>query len=294
MVSGDLVASGIRFDAVRAEYAASGGPTCVLRDLDLTVAPGEFVCLLGKTGCGKSTLLKLVLGELEPAAGEVRVAGRAISGPGKHCGYVPQKYSLFPDRRVIDNIAFGPRTERLHFCSFLTPEGRRRIGEINLLARRLVDRVGLSVRDGRKFPAELSGGMQQRVAIAQALATNPSLLLLDEAFSALDTVTRASMQVLIREIWMERKSTIMFVTHSTSEALCLGTRIIVLAKPPGSDAHAPASIRLDMRSPWGRELSVAERRQMREFGEMIEILEDATQGTLPESSAQLFTVEINA
>ena len=271
----------VRFEAVEAAYDGGGGRCTVVRNLDLVIEGGEFLCILGKTGCGKSTLLKMVLGDLDPAAGRVLAGGRAIGGPGAHCGYVPQKYSLFPDRRVLDNVTFGPRTARLHSWSRLWPSGRRQLREMRGAAMSLLKRMGLDASVGRKYLYELSGGMQQRVAIAQALATNPSLLLMDEAFSALDAVTRISMQELILELWAERGTTILFVTHSIAEALTLGSRILVLSRAESDEGSQPARVALDLYSPWDWDLPVTARRNTREYTELTAQVEDATRGVTP-------------
>jgi NitT/TauT family transport system ATP-binding protein len=265
----------VRFVDVRADHTTGATTQTVLRNLDLTLQPGEFVCLLGKTGCGKSTMLKLVLGELEAAEGAVLVEGKPVKGLGRHCGYVPQKYSLFPDRRVLDNITFGPRTAENGFWAGFLPSGRQRAQRMNDVALSLLARMGMCAADGRKFPHELSGGMQQRVAIAQALATDPRLLLMDEAFSALDAITRSSMQELMREVCTERATTVLFVTHSVGEALLLASRIIVLSREETAET---AAIALDMPSPWSIDTPVAERRTSREFNEALTLLETATRG----------------
>ncbi len=268
----------VAFEAIGVSFSNGAQHAAVLRDFDLDIARGSFVCLLGKTGCGKSTLLKLVLGELNPTVGRVVVNGIPVIGPGRHCGYVPQKYGLFPDRRVIDNVTFGPLTMAGSRASRFTPAGRQRRRETENAAYALLERMGLRKTDGRKFPAELSGGMQQRVAIAQALATDPSLLLMDEAFSALDGATRASMQELVREMWLERGTTVLFVTHNIPEAIALGSRIVVLARDPRSDAGEPAAIALDTATPWTNSISVPERRHSREWKDMHALLENATRG----------------
>lgn len=184
----------------------------VLENVDLEIESGEFVSIVGQTGCGKSTLLRLILGEQVPTRGRVLVGGRERRRPDPSCGYVPQKYSLFPDRTVLGNVTFG-----------LKGHGARET------ALRMLRRTGLQDSDAGKYPHQLSGGMQQRVAIAQALVMNPPVLLMDEAFSALDPGTRAGMQQLIRELWRESRTTIVFVTHNTREAVMLGTRVVALA-----------------------------------------------------------------
>jgi NitT/TauT family transport system ATP-binding protein len=218
----------IEISAITVAYGSP--PRTVLDCIDLEIHEGEFVCVLGQTGCGKSTLLRLLLGSEQPLSGRVTIDGRVHDRPDRTRGYVPQKYSLFPDKTVLDNLTFGP--EALEFSLFgrLTPRfyGRRR--EFRREAFDYLRRIGLHQTDAHKYPDQLSGGMQQRVAIAQALMTRPRILLMDEAFSALDPGTRKEMQSLIRQLWKDFGATILFVTHNTHEALTLGTRVIVLAK----------------------------------------------------------------
>jgi NitT/TauT family transport system ATP-binding protein len=202
----------------------------VLSGIDLQIREGEFVCVLGQTGCGKSTLLRLVLGSERPLRGRVLIDGREHCHPDRTRGYVPQKYSLFPDRTVLRNITFGGELTEFSLLSRLTPRYYRRRRELGEQAMTYLRRLGLRESDAGKYPDQLSGGMQQRVSIAQALLTKPRILLMDEAFSALDPGTRKDMQQLIRKLWRETGTTILFVTHNTHEALSLATRVIVLAK----------------------------------------------------------------
>jgi NitT/TauT family transport system ATP-binding protein len=202
----------------------------VLDRINLSIEEGDFVCLLGQTGCGKSTLLKLILGAEMPANGCILIDGREHDQPDRTRGYVPQKYSLFPDKTVLENITFGLEVTEFNLLTRFTPRAVRRRQEIRDEAMCYIDRIGLHPGDARKYPHQLSGGMQQRVAIAQALVTHPRILLMDEAFSALDPGTRKDMQRLIRKLWQDTGVTVVFVTHNTQEALCLGSRVIVLAK----------------------------------------------------------------
>jgi NitT/TauT family transport system ATP-binding protein len=233
-------------DVRNVTVAYGSPPRPVLEGVDLVIEEGEFVCVLGQTGCGKSTLLRLILGSEKPAHGAVLVDGRIHHQPDRTRGYVPQKYSLFPDKTVLDNITFGPEATEFSLLSRLSPNFYRRRREFRREAREYLHRLGLQESDGAKYPDELSGGMQQRVAIAQALMTRPRILLMDEAFSALDPSTRRGMQELIRQLWRETGATVLFVTHNTQEALSLGTRVIVLAR---ESAAAPSAIALDMPVP---------------------------------------------
>jgi NitT/TauT family transport system ATP-binding protein len=215
----------IRIQNVSVEYSRP-----ILDNIDLEIEAGEFVSVVGQTGCGKSTLLRLILGEERPARGRVLVDGKQRSQPDPTCGYVPQKYSLFPDRTVLGNVLFGLKSV----------DGHEK-------ALAFLRRTGLQDSDANKYPHQLSGGMQQRVAIAQALILNPPVLLMDEAFSALDPGTRAGMQRLIKELWRESGTTVVFVTHNTREAVCLATRVIALAKDPLGERGS--SVALDIPAP---------------------------------------------
>ncbi len=229
----------IRIDHVHVDYPVDGrSMRKVLNGIDLEIEAGEFVSIVGQTGCGKSTLLRLILGEEKPTQGRVLVNDRERLQPDRTCGYVPQKYSLFPDRTVLGNVTFGLE---------VTASRRRRKREFREEALRYLRHTGLHESDSRKYPHQLSGGMQQRVAIAQALIMKPPILLMDEAFSALDPGTRRGMQRLIKELWRESGTTIVFVTHNTREAVCLGTRIIALAKDAAGD-HG-SSVALDLSVP---------------------------------------------
>src|SRR5262249_8833335 len=162
----------------------------------------------GRTGCGKSTLLRLILGEQRPTLGRVMVNGCERFQPDRLCGYVPQKYALFSDKTVIDNVTFGPDVTTFGAFPMFYPNRPNRMREFRTEAMRLIKQMGLNDSDAHKFPHQLSGGMQQRVAIAQALIMRPPILLMDEAFSALDPGTRSEMQRLIKEVWRQTGTTI--------------------------------------------------------------------------------------
>ncbi len=215
---------------------AGGGVRCVLDNISLDMEEGEFVVLLGETGCGKSTLLRLLLGQERPTAGEIGVSGKPVERVDARSGYVPQKYSLFPDRTVLDNLTMGPLTSKFHILGRLRPSFRAFRRQVREEAFRQLAHMGLQSSDAGKYPHQLSGGMQQRVAIAQALMMKNRVLLMDEAFSALDPATRSSLQKLLRTVWLETRPTVVFVTHNTAEALYLGSRVIVLARESREDA----------------------------------------------------------
>ncbi|HLJ90068.1 MAG TPA: ABC transporter ATP-binding protein [Candidatus Angelobacter sp.] len=182
---------------------------------------GEFRVLLGPSGCGKSTLLRMVAGLDKPDAGEIFVSGRQVHGPGKDRGMVFQKYTSFPWLTVADNIGYGLKINGV-------PEGERKE-----TVARLLQAVGLS-EFAKVYPETLSGGMQQRVAIARTLALRPSVILMDEPFGALDAQTRSEMQQLLLKIWDETACTILFVTHDVEEAIFLADRIFVMSSHPGT------------------------------------------------------------
>ncbi|KAA5608203.1 ABC transporter ATP-binding protein [Rhodovastum atsumiense] len=206
----------ISFRGVRKSY----DNVPVLERVDLDLAENSFTCLLGPSGCGKSTLLNMIAGFAAPTAGEVLVGGRRVDGPDADRGVVFQEYALFPWRTALQNVAFGPMLKRLP---------RR---EQQVIARKYLALVGLSGHED-KYPSSLSGGMKQRVAIARALANDPSVLLMDEPFGALDAQTRETMQEELLRIWERERKTLVFVTHSISEAIFLADRIVVMGTRPG-------------------------------------------------------------
>jgi len=236
----------IQIEDISVAYGSPPRP--VLDGLNLSIEDGEFVCLLGQTGCGKSTLLRLVLGSEKPVGGRVLIDGIERDQPDRTRGYVPQKYSLFPDRTVLGNITFGPEVAEFSLLNRFTARYFRRRRQFRQEAMQYIRRIGLREADANKYPEQLSGGMQQRVAIAQSLITKPRILLMDEAFSALDSGTRKDMQRLIRQLWRDTGITVLFVTHNTEEALYLGTRVVVLAKEtPDRGSHV--ALDLDVPEP---------------------------------------------
>lgn len=217
----------------------------VLDGIDLTVARGQFVGLVGPSGCGKTTLLNAIVGTHPPNAGEVFVlrdgARQAVTGPSRHVGIVYQRYSLFPDLTALDNVAVGPLLDRTSIAErWLRPLSTRRLhAGLREEARAMLGRVGLQEAVDR-FPHELSGGMCQRVAIAQALIMKPDLLLLDEPFGALDEAMREQMQELLLQLHRDNDAavlagqpaphTVVMVTHELNEALYIGHRVVALSQ----------------------------------------------------------------
>jgi NitT/TauT family transport system ATP-binding protein len=251
--------------------AGKEGAKIVLANVDLEIPAGEFVVLLGETGCGKSTLLRLMLGQELPTSGEVIVDGKPVKRIDSRTGYVPQKYSLFPDRTVLENVMYGPENARGGLFSRLTPSFWRFRRELREEAIRSLTRMGLRPQDMKKYPYQLSGGMQQRVAIAQALLIKPPVLLLDEAFSALDPSTRSSLQELLHSIWAESRPTIVFVTHNTTEALLLGTTLVVLGRHRDEEPEK-SNVMVAQQLPTAH-LPFAQRCHSAEFREQHEFLE---------------------
>jgi len=210
----------LRLDHVTIAFGRDKRPA--VDDVSLSIAPGEFVALLGPSGCGKSTLLNVFAGFRAPSKGRVFLDGEAHVGPSARCGVVFQRHSLFPWMSVIENVAFGPRRLGLP-----NPIG---------IARELLEMVGLGdVADA--WPSSLSGGMQQRVGIARALATRPPVLLMDEPFGALDAQTRSLMQEELLAIWERLRPTVVFVTHDIEEAILLADRVVVMETHPGRIAR---------------------------------------------------------
>ena len=254
---------------------ASTGRKTVLSNLNLEIRAGEFVAVLGETGCGKSTLLRLVLGQEFPTAGSIVVDGKQVTRIDSRSGYVPQKYSLFPDRTMIENVMYGPENAYCGWLGRLLPSYRAFKRKLRVEAEEQLLSMGLRAGDLNKYPHQLSGGMQQRVAIAQALMMKPPVLLMDEAFSALDPSTRASLQQQLREIWQETRPTVLFVTHNTSEALLLASRLIVLG--PHREHSTESNVLLDMPLPqFSDRISV--RKQSREFQELREFVKRRAYG----------------
>jgi ABC-type nitrate/sulfonate/bicarbonate transport system ATPase subunit len=205
---------------VERRFASATGSTLALQATDLDVAENDFVTILGPSGCGKSTLLRIVAGLDHQTAGTVQLDGRRIDGPGADRGMVFQSYTLFPWLSVQDNVCFG-----------LRERGWPRERQLEV-ARRFIVQVGLKGFE-HHFPKQLSGGMQQRTALARALANDPRMLLMDEPFGALDHQTRELMQDLLLGIWEAQRKTVLFVTHDIDEAVFMGTRVVVMSARPG-------------------------------------------------------------
>jgi ABC-type nitrate/sulfonate/bicarbonate transport system ATPase subunit len=198
----------------------NGAKTVALQATDLDVAENDFITILGPSGCGKSTLLRIVAGLDTQTTGDVLLDGKPIAGPGADRGMVFQSYTLFPWLTILENVCFGLREKGL-------PAAQQKE-----IAQSFISKVGLEGFESH-FPKQLSGGMQQRTALARALANDPRILLMDEPFGALDHQTRELMQELLLGIWERAQKTVLFVTHDIDEAAFMGSRVVVMSARPG-------------------------------------------------------------
>ena len=210
----------LQVSGVAKTFAGRAGGTVALEATDLLVQENDFITILGPSGCGKSTLLRIVAGLDQPTAGEVQLDGQRIVGPGADRGMVFQSYTLFPWLTVLQNVCFGLREKGM-------PAAQQKE-----TARHFLAKVGLKDFENH-FPKQLSGGMQQRTALARALANNPRILLMDEPFGALDHQTRELMQELLQGIWEAERKTVLFVTHDIDESIFMGNRVVVMSARPG-------------------------------------------------------------
>ncbi|HJU48402.1 MAG TPA: ABC transporter ATP-binding protein [Gaiellaceae bacterium] len=228
----------IKLQGVSHVFETRGSRLHALDGIDLEIRENEFVTLVGRSGCGKSTLLRIVAGLLTPTAGTVAVGGAPVEGPRRHVSFMFQRSALLPWRSVIENVMLPVEIFRLDRHTY-----RARAEELLAL-------TGLAGFEDRR-PHELSGGMQQRVALCRALVPDPSVLLMDEPFAALDALTREELSLELQRIWGEDRKTIVFVTHSIQEATLLADRIVVMSPRPGRLART-----LEVRAPRPRSLGV--------------------------------------
>lgn len=240
----------VRITGLGKRYGDTTTGTLAMAEVDLHIESGEFIAIVGASGCGKSTLLRIVAGFEHATSGSVEVGGKPVTAPDSDRGVVFQDYGLFPWLTVRENVMFGPRQKRVN---------RRTAGEI---ADRFISAVGLS-RFASHYPGQLSGGMQQRVAIARVLAIDPSVLLMDEPFGALDALTRSELQTELRRIHVDTKTTVLFVTHSIEEAVYLADRVVVMTggASQGSPGHVKEIVPVDLtdRDVTGREFNALKR-----------------------------------
>ena len=205
---------------VKKVYEGRNGPVVALNGANLEIQDNEFICVVGPSGCGKSTLLNILAGLLEPTSGEILVDGKPVEGTSVDRGVVFQQYALFPWLTVKKNVEFGLKLQK------------KSKEECEAIAMKYIKMVGLE-KFTNSYPKELSGGMKQRVAIARAYAVNPSLLLMDEPFGALDAQTRTQLQTELLKTWEEEKKTCFFITHDVEEAILLASRVVVMSARPG-------------------------------------------------------------
>jgi NitT/TauT family transport system ATP-binding protein len=224
----------VSFRDVQKTYRSlQGVDDLAVEHFDVDIEAGEFFCLLGPSGCGKTTVLKMLAGFEAPTAGEILMQGRPVTGASRDRGVVFQgDDSLYGWLTAVENVEFGLRMQRV-------PKAARRDR-----AMRYLDLVGLSGQ-GQKYPAELSGGMKQRIQLARALVNEPTMLLMDEPFAALDAQTRALMQAELASIWKTTRTTVLFITHDIDEAVTLGTRIGVMRAGPRSHVKGVIDVALD-------------------------------------------------
>jgi NitT/TauT family transport system ATP-binding protein len=215
----------LAMSGVSVSYRTRRGDILAVQDVDLDVSTGEFVSVLGPSGCGKSTVLKVAAGLLQPTAGQVQIRGVPLSGPRRDVGVAFQKPLLLPWKTVRDNILLPVRAAG-------SP-----VAEFDERCDALLALMGLSGFAGN-YPRELSGGMQQRVGLARMLIHDPSLLLMDEPFAALDAMTREALSLELQRIWMEHRKSVLFITHSIAEAVFLSDRVLVMSARPGSVVEA--------------------------------------------------------
>jgi NitT/TauT family transport system ATP-binding protein len=247
----------LEISQVYKQFQTSQGPLVALKDINMHVETGEFVCAVGASGSGKSTLLRLVAGLDTPTSGDVTVDGARVVGPGSDRGMVFQSYTLYPWKTVQENVEFGLKLQGM------SKTDRR------LRASEYLDVVGLT-KFARALPKQLSGGMKQRVAIARALACEPKILLMDEPFGALDVQTKETMQQFLLNLWQRTGTTILMITHDVEEAVFLSQRIYVMTARPGR-IHKEILIEL----PGDRTYAVKRKTQFQDYkNDIMDMLRD--------------------
>jgi len=250
----------IGIDNLSRRFGAVENPVIALDRVSLSIKEGEFISIVGPSGCGKTTLLRLLGGLDKPTEGRATLRGETIVGPRRDVGIVFQNPVLFPWRTVLENVLLPIDVQRLGRQKYLAA------------AHDLIAMAGLKGFENR-YPAELSGGMQQRVGLIRALVHEPAMLLMDEPFGALDALTRENMNLELQRIWLERRRTVVFITHSISEAIFLGDRVLVMTPRPGK---VSAELRIDLPRP--RELSIMTTPEFGSYSQQIRELLNAKGG----------------
>jgi NitT/TauT family transport system ATP-binding protein len=269
-VTSALQVSAVRLDAVTCVFAAQdkgGVGYTAIGDVSLEVTPGEFVSVVGPTGCGKSTLLNLVAGLLSPSRGHVRVFGEPLEGLNRRAGYMFQSDALMPWRTALANVTAG-----LEFHGVTLQEARRQ-------GQAWLERVGLS-GFGDRYPHQLSGGMRKRTALAQTLALDPDIMLMDEPFSALDIQTRQLMENELLQLWAAKRKAVLFITHDLDEAIALSDRVVVFSAGPA--ARPLGSFKIDLPRP----RDVAEVRVLPQFIDLHRAIWDVLRAEVLKGYAQ--------
>ena len=240
----------------------------VLNDVNLQVKQGEFVAIVGPSGCGKSSLLNLIAGFMQPTSGQILVDGESVEGPSRNTGIVFQDYTLFPWLTVVDNVAYGMELEEIDFLmKWIRPFRFRQLHRsFKEKASLYLQEMGLKEAENKK-PHQLSGGMKQRVAIAQEIIRKPSILLMDEPFGALDPQTREILQILILKIHEQERNTVFFVTHDLEEAVYVAERVIVLSQYKPNENNQGATIVKDVYAPVFKSTEV---KRTEDFGGLIQ------------------------
>ena len=250
-MAGDPAKIALEATGVRKGYSKNGQSLAVLDVERFAVQDGEFVTVIGPSGCGKSTLLHIMGGFIQAEGGTIQVHGRLVNGPGPDRGMMFQEFALFPWKTVAGNVAWGLETQN------------RARAEIAALVEKHLEMIGLT-EFRNHYPAELSGGMKQRVALARVLAFDPEVLLMDEPFGALDAQTREAMQEELTRLWERTGKTIVFVTHDIDEAVYLGDRVVVLTARPG---RIREEVKIDLPRP--RSLEIKKSVQCHEYRNYI-------------------------
>jgi NitT/TauT family transport system ATP-binding protein len=243
----------IAVNSLRKVYGTRADPVVALQNIHFAIEKGQFVAIVGPSGCGKSTLLKILIGLIPASHGEARLSGTVITGPRRDIGVVFQSPVLFPWRTVLENVLLPVDVQCLDR------------DQIKARAMDLLSLVGLKGFEGR-YPQELSGGMQQRVALVRALIHDPTMLFMDEPFGALDAMTREQMNLQLQHVWLERKETVLFITHSIPEAVFLADRVLVMTPRPG---HIVDDVAVDLARPRGLDVMTTP-----DFGQHVKRIRD--------------------